>query len=283
MRSRAHENRTIHVDQPDIGPAIKLIDGIVRGIARRHHASAEEAAELRSRSELKLVEHDYAVLTRFAGRSSLSTYLTTVVHRLLIDLRRERWGTWRPSAAARRLGPVGVRLEGLIHRDGRSLEEAVRTMSTPGVSSLTPEELEAIASQLPRRVTVRVEGEEALAGAAVGPDVAEARLRAREKAEQGQATEAALRSALAALTPRERLILRLRFHDGFTVRQIATTVRIEEKPLYREFERLFARMRIDMERRGISAADMADLLGSSDWEPQPILVDAAGNARAEDV
>ncbi|MGH8186413.1 MAG: hypothetical protein ACREUC_07605, partial [Steroidobacteraceae bacterium] len=74
---------------------------------------------------LKLIEHDYAVLRRFEGASSLRTYLTVVLHRVLLDQRNREWGRWRPSAAAYRNGPLAVRLERLVTRDGLTPAEAI--------------------------------------------------------------------------------------------------------------------------------------------------------------
>jgi RNA polymerase sigma factor (sigma-70 family) len=284
-RTLAYENRiaSTRMTSPGLADAISLIEGIVRALARRSHASADEAEELLSRARLKLVENDGAVLAKFGGRSSLRTYLTTIVQRLLLDLRRQEWGLWRPSAAARRLGPLAVRLEQLMHRDGRSLEEAAGLLACDGGSGTPPGDLASVAAQLPRRVRLRIEGEETLATVHVGSDVTEAAVRSREATERGLVAEQALRSVLDALTPREQLILRLRFHDGFTVRQIARTLHLEEKALYRSLDRLLARMRTDLERRGLSSSDVGDLVGAATWEPQAILTRITRNESVEGV
>ena len=70
-----------------------------------------------------------------------------------------------------------------------------------------------------------------------------------------QERRAILAAALAALEPSERLILRLRFEDGVAVPEIA---RLLSRPspfaLYREIDRLLARLRAALEARGISHA-----------------------------
>src|SRR6202008_4136539 len=99
-----------------------------RTIARRHQLSADEADELGSSVRLKLVENDYEVLRKFEGRSQLRTYLTTVVKRHFLDDRNARWGKWRPSAQARRLGPVAVLLDQFLTRDRLPFEEAVQAI-----------------------------------------------------------------------------------------------------------------------------------------------------------
>ena len=50
----------------------------------------------------------------FEGRSQLRTYLITVVQRHFLDDRNARWGKWRPSSIARRIGPIAVLLDLLV-------------------------------------------------------------------------------------------------------------------------------------------------------------------------
>jgi len=80
------------------------IEQVSRFIARRQRLSASEAEDFLSEVNLGFIRSDYAVLASFAGRSSLRTYLTTVIQRLFLDYRRRLWGKWRPSAEALRRG-----------------------------------------------------------------------------------------------------------------------------------------------------------------------------------
>ena len=130
---------------------LPIVDKAVRFVCRQHRCGPDEAEEFASVARLKLVEHGHAILRRFEGRSSLKTYLVTVVHRLFIDHRRQRWGTWRPSAAARRLGPVAMRLDTLLHRDGLRFEEACEVIRTTERRDVSLDELDALRGQLPRR------------------------------------------------------------------------------------------------------------------------------------
>src|SRR5215471_7103180 len=63
-------------------------------------------------------------------RSMLSTYLTTVVQRALLDYVNSQWGKWRPSARANREGPLAVKLEKLLVCDRLSLGEACQVLRT---------------------------------------------------------------------------------------------------------------------------------------------------------
>ena len=99
-------------------------------VSSRHHLPGSEADDFGSHVKLKLIEDDYAILRKFEGRSNLRTYLTVVIQRLFLDYRIKAWGKWRPSAEAKRSGPVAILLERLTQRDGYGLEEAVELMKT---------------------------------------------------------------------------------------------------------------------------------------------------------
>ena len=101
------------------------IDRVVGGMARRHQLSAPDKEELTSVVRYKLIDKDFAILKKFQGRSSITTYLTVVVERLCLDFFNERWGKWRPSAAALKIGRVAVQLEQLVARDGFTFADVV--------------------------------------------------------------------------------------------------------------------------------------------------------------
>src|SRR5580765_7001368 len=111
---------------------LALIDRLIALIARRHALSASDAEEFGAWAREKIIDCDYAVIRKFGGRSSLSTYLTTVLVNLFRDFRNARWGRWRPSAEAKRRGPIGIRLEELIYRDGHPLRESVQILQALG-------------------------------------------------------------------------------------------------------------------------------------------------------
>ena len=71
-----------------------------------------------------------------------------------------------------------------------------------------------------------------------------------------------MREALAGLEPEDRLILRLRFEQALSVVEIATTLRVEAKPLYRRIERLLGGLRRDLERAGVDREATLGALGS---------------------
>jgi hypothetical protein len=107
---------------------LPLVESVVSDVARRQRVRGDELAEFRSLAYLKLIDHDYEALRRFRGHSSLRTYLTVVLQRVLLDHRNRQWGRWRPSAGAQRLGSAAVQLERLVTRDGLTPQEAVAAL-----------------------------------------------------------------------------------------------------------------------------------------------------------
>lgn len=237
------------------------IEAVIAVVCRRHRLTPDRADELGSLFRLKLVEHDFAVLRQFQGRSSIRTYLVTVCERVLLDWRISEWGKWRPCMEARRLGDLAIELDRLLTRDRLTFEEAVETLLTSGRAQ-SRAEIEDIRPRLAQRRGHRLVDDDALkdlpapGGSADRPVLDEERRRRLEK------VVAALTAALYGLPPQDQVILRLRFQNGFTVAQIALDLGFEQKPLYRRFERLFRVLREALEQAGVRAEDVRDLFGS---------------------
>jgi RNA polymerase sigma factor (sigma-70 family) len=242
----------------------ELIEGVLTLICRRHRLAGMEADDFRSIARLKLVDNDYEVLRKFEGRSSLRTFLTIVLDRVFLDYRNAQWGKWRPSAEAQRLGPVALRLEQLIVRDGYTFDEAVEMLRAQHSVRESRDRLYEMASRLPVRISRKPQGEEAIGHVedpAPSPDMIVAR---EELRPQAAVARAALDRAIAALEPQERLIIRLRFVNGLGVVDIARTLQLEQRPLYRRLQQILERLRDRLEADGVNAKTAAALL-SETW------------------
>jgi RNA polymerase sigma factor for flagellar operon FliA len=238
---------------------LDLIERLSTSICRRNRLSAAEAEDFVSIVRLKFIEKDYEVLRKFQNRSKLSTYLTTVVARLFLDERNRQWGKWRPSALARRLGPLAMTLESLIHREGTPLERACETLKARHGASESQSALEEIARRLPSRSSRRLVGEEALSELPAGDPDPETLARQGEEEAVLRKLSAALGRAVAHLPPEDRLILRFRYSEGLTVRQIAQVLRREARPLYRRIEDLHSRLRESLEKEGFRRDDLSTI------------------------
>jgi RNA polymerase sigma factor (sigma-70 family) len=242
----------------------ELIEGVLTLICRRHRLAGMEADDFRSIARLKLVDNDYEVLRKFQGRSSLRTYLTIVLDRVFLDYRNAQWGKWRPSAEAQRLGPVALRLEQLMSRDGFTFDEAVEMLRTQLGARQSRDELYEMASRLPTRLSRKPQGEEAIGHVedpAPSPDAIVEREELRPRAALARA---ALDRAVAALDPQERLIVRLKFVNGLGVVDIARTLKLEQRPLYRRLDQILKGLRQSLESQGVTAQAVAALL-SETW------------------
>lgn len=234
------------------------IDKVVTSLCRRQHLRKEECEDFRSRVHIKLIDNDYAVIRKFQGRSSLKTYLTTVVTNEMKDFQNHIWGKWRPSAEAERLGPTAILLERLLVRDGYSFEEAVQILQTNYKIEMSWQEMEKIAGRLPSRSSREMEGEEVLGNLPAPGDAADDDVAREEREAVRRKVARTLPEALKILSDEDRLILKMRM-NGFTVAQIARTLHLEQKQLYRRIEKILNDLRQEVERLGLRREDVKEL------------------------
>jgi RNA polymerase sigma factor (sigma-70 family) len=237
---------------------LERIDRIVESICRRNGIGGDDADDLRSWLRMRLIENDYAVFRKFGGRSSIGTYLTVVLTNLFRDYRIQQWGKWRPSAHAKRIGAVAVQLERLLHRDGSSLQEAIRIIRSGGTQLPGDADLARIASRLPLRNTRGPEVN--LRDDLQAADTADERVLEQHARNERAEIEGAIEIVFGEMDAEDVVILRLRFWEGLTVADIARTLRLDQKSLYPHMQRLLTTMRAKLERLGVESARVAELL-----------------------
>jgi RNA polymerase sigma factor (sigma-70 family) len=242
------------------------IDRVGASICRRGGFSDEDAADFASWTKLKLLENDYAVLRKFRGDSAIRTYLTVVVAMLFRDYRVHRWGRWRPSAAATQRGRVAVRLETLVRRDGYRFDQAAESLRTARETTLSDRELAALLAELPTRTPLRpMEVGSTSLATTEAPESADDRILAAEVHARRTMIDAALARALGQLSAEDQVVVRMRFWEALTVADIARALGLAQKALYRRLDRALAMLRAQLERDGVSPADLPALHG----EPRP--------------
>lgn len=237
-----------------------LIERSISHVCHRHRLSGPEGEDFASAARLALIEDDHARIRAFSGRSTLQTYLVVVITRLFQDWRNSQWGKWRPSAEAKRLGPLATKLEVLTVRDKMTLDEAAETLRTNHGVTETRAELEAIYARFPVRPGRSFAGEEVLEFVPAPDSRADAPLEQAEAAANAGRAAGTLNDALSKLPPQDRLIIKMRFDSGFSVADIAKAMRIEAKPLYRRIERLLMDLRRSMEQSGVGAEVVRDVI-----------------------
>ncbi|HUQ80430.1 MAG TPA: sigma-70 family RNA polymerase sigma factor [Gemmatimonadaceae bacterium] len=234
--------------------SLPLIDRVIGIVARRHALSDAESEEFASWARTRIIDSNYAILRKFGGRSSLGTYLSVVISNLFHDYRNSIWGRWRPSAAAQRNGPLGIRLEELIYRDGYTIREAIGVLQSGGVM-LSDVELTRIAAKIPAREKPNQVGLESVDTA----DVAELRARYAATPEDPEILSA-VRGALEQLPVEDQVIVRMRFWDDVSVAEIARRLRVEQKPLYRKLDIIQKQLQATLLSRGVDRQRVAEIL-----------------------
>lgn len=217
---------------------------VTHQVARRARLSPDDALDFGQTVHLKLLERRYQPVRQFSGRSSLRTFLTVVVQRMLLDWRRSQFGKWRSSSAARRLGPQAVALERLVYRSDHTLSEAIQILQArPGGASAS--ELAHLAGQLPVRCAFRPVSIETVedAGAVDFSDPIEA----ADNRRAAIALRHRLSSALQALPEAERTLLDLRYRQMLRVPAIAYALNADSKALYRRCDKALSALRATLQ------------------------------------
>ena len=150
-------------------------------------------------------------------------------HRLYLDFQVQRFGKWRPSAEARRLGPLALRLETLLYRDGLTFDEACGVLQRLPMAE-SREALYALSLKIPRRTkrAVRRESERGHLRRRDGPSpIADGPLAVEQAERQALADRTFTRSrlALGRLPAPDRILLRLHVERGLTLAEVARLLR----------------------------------------------------------
>lgn len=255
------------LDDPRRGRALleihyNLIQKKLHHLSRRSGLPEHEAEEFRSWALFKLVEEDSRILARWEGRSSLPTFLTVVLVNLMRDYRIHIWGKWRPTAAAKRRGPVAVLLEQLCDRDGLSLDEAIERMRTEHGVSLSRAELERMAASLTRRLERRRVSEDELLRIPVDGQV-ESRIEDSERTRIEEELLILMAPLLRSLSAEDRLLLKLYFWDGLSMAAISPLLGRPQRELYSVRDKCLKMLRRNLEAAGVGQERVRTLLGSS--------------------
>ena len=238
---------------------LPVIDRIVVAVGRRHRLPEPELDDFQAWVRYRLVETDYAIFRKFGGRSSLATYLAVVVANLFRDYRNSRWGRWRPSATATRLGPLAVRYEALVYRDGHSAREAIELLKSTADGDEAV--LRRIRDQVPARTPPREVSLETPGTESPTTDIPTDPAARAETDAAADRAESILQQVLASLPGEDRVIVQLRFWDDFAIADIARHLGLDQKRLYRRVEAIQRQLKAALEARGVDRRVVAELLG----------------------
>jgi DNA-directed RNA polymerase specialized sigma24 family protein len=108
-----------------------------------------------------------------------------------------------------------------------------------------------------------------------GPSV-EPVLFSGERAMVARHTAATIDAAIATMDPEDQVILRLRFWNARTIPEIARSLKLDGKKLYKRIGKLLGQLKFTLEGAGVEAADAREILGHSDHELAFAFPDAEG-------
>jgi len=100
-----------------------------------------------------LRDDDYRRLREFQGRSSITTYLTAIIGRLVVDIVRQRTGRNRAKERAESHGELGHHVYDLMQMGGHTADESTDILLTNFSIQTSADELRAIHSSLLGRDT----------------------------------------------------------------------------------------------------------------------------------
>lgn len=254
----------LFIDQLD------LINRIVRTTGRRRHLSAVEQEDFGSYVKLRLIENDYAIFRKHQQRSSLWTYLITVIERLALDYYAEKWGRWRPSAMAERLGPVAILLERLVTRDLHTIEESMEIVRAHHYVGLTYGELRKLWEQLPVRVRTTEVGEEAAATVSSN-ETSEVTVEDAERQKSIDRLQRILQTAFGEIPAQDRVLIALRFDQGMSMVDIAKLLNSSVPTLHRKLDKGIKHLRLALTHSGFEAREVHNLIGHPSIALSPLL------------
>ena len=249
---------------------LDLIDQIVRTTGRRRHLSASEREDFAGFVKLRLIENDYAILRKFQNRSSLWTYLIAVIERLSLDYSAEKWGRWRPSAMAERLGPAAVVLERLVTRDSHTVEEAFELLRTHHGVELSDAQLRDMWEQLPVRIRTSEVGEEAAASVR-SPETSDAGIENQERKQQIDRLQSVLRTAFEGIPAQDRVLIALRFDEGLPMVEIAKLLNSSVPTLHRKLDKGLKHLKSSLVDAGFDPREIVNLIGHPSIALSPLL------------
>jgi RNA polymerase sigma factor (sigma-70 family) len=224
-----------------------------------HHLRQSDAEDFRSLVFIKLIENDYGVFKGWERRCSLRGYLQRVIGNFLKDYLDSLWGKWRPSEAAKRLGPLGIALDQLMSRDRYSFEEACEELRTNRGVTLSIERLRQMADALPIRHKRRFEPDDNLVDVPTSEPGPDQGVFDQERDAQVRKLRAALREIIGRWPAQDALILMLRYWDDLSIAEIARMLQLPAKPLYPRVKSLLKQLRKELKDLGFDGDSVPEL------------------------
>ena len=208
-----------------------------------------------------LQEDDYRRLREFKGNSSITTYLTAIISRLVVDIVRSRTGRNRAKERAERFGELGLRTYELVIQRGHSIAEVVDILQTNHGIAATEAQLQSMLDEMQgRKPRHQSDAESETAWSDSGELVSIQRSTPEQKVsekEQERRRREILKQVLDSMSGEEKLIIRLRFpldeeKDPLEPVAIAKMLGITPQEVERRTRRILTSCRELLLKQGIS-------------------------------
>jgi RNA polymerase sigma factor (sigma-70 family) len=240
------------------------------------HRSADDADIEADHILTEVIDHlkadDFKALREFRGNAKLTTYLTTVISNLVVDIIRTRKGRSRAGERARELGQVAEQLHKLVYGLGYTLADAHGHMSLSHGIGESEDELREMLHRIRGRDGIThsttvgwpYQGREVFVDGEVEvivPDPAKGAEELMIDSQREQRREQIIGALMEGLSGEERFILRLRFpatetESAKSIREIAALTGQTEKAMDNRLRRILMRCRETLLSNGLSMDDL---------------------------
>jgi RNA polymerase sigma factor (sigma-70 family) len=221
---------------------------------------------------------DFRALRQFRGTAKLTTYITTIISNLIVDLVRQKKGRSRAGERARKMGGTAELLHDLTYVRGCSLHEAQSHLEiTYGIREpleKLQEMIERISGRGRQQIALCADGESAwlVPGKMIREEdtveieVPDPRKNAEADLISGQKrarAKGAIAGLITGLNGEERFMLGMRFpadeeEEPKSNREIGRLLGLSEKSVDARIRRILVRFREILLREGLSLDDLID-------------------------
>lgn len=235
-----------------------------------------EADELLNEVLDRLRADNFKALRQFRGKAKLTTYLTTIISNLIIDIARQKKGRSRARLRAQEMGGVAEKLYELVFGRGYSLNDAQNHLEvTHGIR----EPLEILQGMVDRmrgrerfqtlatadcEATWLVPGKEMFLDDSLEVVVCDPRKNAEDSLianQRNTAARQAVEGLIGELNGEDKLMIRMRFpadeeEEAKSIRDIGNLLGLSEKVVDARIRRILVRFRETLLKRGLTPNDL---------------------------
>lgn len=243
---------------------LREINEAISIICRKHGIAFDDEKDFSQHVHLQLMEDDYRKIRAYRGASSFSTYLHTVISRILIDHVRIKW---HPSTDAQRMGNAAVKLEKLVFWNNYTIHEACNILASNPSTAIDEKTAREMLARLRVRRPRPVKADDSEEQLPRFPDPApdpEERIVQKQQMQKKQEVIEMIGTMIRSFSSEDKLLIKLTFLGGHKVSDVARLLGRDERLLYRRIQTLLRNMRESMGAAGIEVTDVRGIFEVTD-------------------